>query len=61
MNTVPTNANADYLPGDNPVRSVMPKRCPDRRCKVAVHTWRWLTDDGEPTGPTYICRPGAPT
>jgi hypothetical protein len=36
------------------------KRCPDRRC-VAIHTWCWLTDVGDPDGRTYICRPGAPS
>lgn len=46
---------------ETPVDKPVLKRCPDRRCKAAVHTWTWLTDDGEPTGPTYICRPGAPS
>ena len=44
-----------------PVDKPVLMRCPDRLCKVTVHTWTWLTDSGEPTGSTYICRPGAPS
>ncbi len=55
-----TTDRGDFTPVDKSITES--KRCGAKWCRDrAVHTW-WLCDDnGQQVGPTYICRPGAPS